>query len=350
MARLIDPWIARNVARRLTGDEKGADSYLLDRLVRDLEVAVPRSEELVAQVSGIARPSPVRWRVIDRAAWAEINISSMERLLRPVVDRIGARLERAPVPVRVAQRVLISAEVGALLGYVSRRVLGQYDLLVSDAQDDPGALYFVGPNMVETERRFGFVPEEFALWVAVHEVTHRFQFAGVPWLRPRFLELMNRYLDAAQLDARTLAHRLREGVARIASGRVPPEERNPIYLFASPEQRAAMDQVQALMAVVEGHGNFVMDSVGEQVIPSFQRMRSIFEHRRTQTTTLQRLFQHAIGLEMKLRQYEIGRAFCDRVADRCGLDGLAGVWDSADAFPNLDEVRDPDRWIARTAA
>jgi coenzyme F420 biosynthesis associated uncharacterized protein len=354
LARLIEPWIARSVARRLTGDSKLAGSYLMGRLHRDLAEAVPRAEDLVAHTSGIAPPPPVKWEIIDRAAWADANIRSMVSLLGPLATKIEERLGKAPLPVRVAQRTVVSAEVGALLGYVSRRVLGQYDLLVSgpvDDDDPPGdsVLYFVGPNMVETERRFGFVPEEFALWVAVHEVTHRFQFDGVPWVRKRFFSLMHGYLEAVELDARGFARRLGEAASRLARRSLPPEERSPVYLLASPEQRAIMDQVQALMAVVEGHGNFVMDHVGAAVIPSFKRMRGVFERRRHQTNLLQRAFHHAIGLELKLRQYELGKDFCDAVVAIAGMEALEQIWAAEDQLPTLAELRAPKRWLARVA-
>jgi coenzyme F420 biosynthesis associated uncharacterized protein len=355
MARLIEPWIARSVARRLTGDSGLAGSYLLDRLHRDLADAVPRAEELVAETSGIAPPPPVQWRIIDRAAWADANIRSMTALLGPLATKIEQRLDAAPLPVRVAQRTVVSAEVGALLGYVSRRVLGQYDLLLSgpptedEVEPRDSMLYFVGPNMVETERRFGFIPEEFALWVAVHEVTHRFQFDGVPWVRGRFFALMHDYLDAAEVDARGLARRLAEAASRFARRSLPPEERSPVYLLASPEQRSIMDRVQALMAVVEGHGNFVMDHVGERVIPSFKRMRGVFERRRRQTNLLQRAFHHAIGLELKLRQYELGKEFCDRVVAVAGMDALGELWTSEGSLPSLAELRAPEKWLARVA-
>jgi coenzyme F420 biosynthesis associated uncharacterized protein len=354
MARLIEPWIARSVARRLTGDSKVADSYLLGRLHRDLAEAVPRAEGLVAQTSGIAPPPPVTWKIINRTAWADANIRSMSVLLGPLATKIEERLGAAPLPVRVAQRTVVSAEVGALLGYVSRRVLGQYDLLVSgppaeDERPRDSVLYFVGPNMVETERRFGFIPEEFALWVAVHEVTHRFQFDGVPWVRKRFFSLMHDYLEAVELDARGFARRLAEGASRLARRSLPPEERSPVYLLASPEQRAIMDQIQALMAVVEGHGNFVMDHVGAAVIPSFKRMRGVFERRRHQTNLLQRAFHHAIGLELKLRQYELGKQFCDEVVTAAGMDALGELWISEDRLPTLDELRAPKQWLARVA-
>lgn len=361
--QLIDPRVARAVARRFTGASDLDGSYLMDRLRRDLDESVPLAEDLVAEASGIPRPAPVRWGVIDRAAWAEANIAGMARLLDPLATRLARRMERLPLPVRIAQRTAISAEIGLLLGYVSRRVLGQYDLLVTETPElvrpgrrrrpgsvpDGAALYFVGQNIVETERRFGFVPRDFALWVAVHEVTHRFQFAGVPWLQDRFFSLISNYLGSLQLDAGRLASRLSAAGRRLLSGSVPPEERNPMYLLASDDQRRSLDELQALMAVVEGHGNYVMDSVGRRVIPSFARMRRVFERRREQTTMLQRAINHVIGLEMKLRQYELGQTFCETVVAAEGPQALGRLWTSPSAFPSLDELREPQTWLRRVA-
>jgi coenzyme F420 biosynthesis associated uncharacterized protein len=349
MAKLIEPWIAVAVARRFTGDESIQNSYLLDRLYRDLEVAVPRSEALVAEASGIPAPPPVRWGVIDRAKWVEANVTGMAQLIKPLSDKVGGRMDAAPLPLRLAQRTAVSAEIGVLLGYVSRRVLGQYDLLVPD-DDESAVLYFVGPNMVETERRYGFIPEEFTLWVAVHEVTHRFQFDGVPWLRERFLGLVHSYLDSMELDAKGLSSRLAQAGRRLMSKDTPIEERNPIYLLASEEQRNLLDQIQALMAVVEGHGNYVMDAVGEQVIPSFKQMRGVFQRRRKETSRIQRAINHAIGLEMKMRQYEVGQTFCEAVVKREGPEALSQLWVDPDQFPTMAELREPDRWLRRVAA
>ncbi|HYI45584.1 MAG TPA: zinc-dependent metalloprotease [Actinomycetota bacterium] len=350
MAKLIEPKIAASVARALSGDRSIPPSYLSERLVRDLEVAVPRAESLVAEVSGIPAPPPVRWGVVDRSTWATANIHGMVTMLQPLADRLGRRMDAQPVAARLAQRTAVSVEIGALLGFVSRRVLGQYDLLVTE--DDPWRtpLYFVGPNMVEIERRHGFVPEDFALWVAVHEVTHRFQFEGVPWLRERFLELIHTYLGAVELDAKGFTQRLAGAIKRLTSRDVPPEERNPIYLLANEEQRRLIGEIQALMAVVEGHGNHVMDTVGDQVIPTVGRMRAVFDRRREQTNVIQRAIGHAIGLEMKLRQYELGQRFCDEVVSREGSGALTHLWQDPDHLPNLDELRNPGLWIARVAA
>jgi coenzyme F420 biosynthesis associated uncharacterized protein len=367
MARLIDPGIARIVARRVAGDEV-PDSYLMRRLRRDLAEAVPRSEELVAGASGISAPPPAPWKIIDRAAWAEANIAGMVNLMAPLAEKIEERRPSAagdPVAwfVRKAERTVVSTEIGLLLGYISRRVLGQYDLLVADTQPEKGwrsrrkslpagdgaMLYFVGPNLVEAERRFGFIPEDFALWVAVHEMTHRFQFAGVPWLRGHFLSLVHRYMETVELDAKGLAGRLGAAAKRLVSGSVPPEERNPVYLLASDDQKAILNDIQAVMAIVEGHGNYVMDAVGASVIPSFRTMRNAFERRREQTTVVQRVISSALGLEMKMRQYEMGQHFCESVVKREGEAALARLWSGPEAFPSLIELREPERWLRRVA-
>jgi coenzyme F420 biosynthesis associated uncharacterized protein len=359
MARLIEPRVATAIARRIAGDNSHASSDALQSLRRDLDVAVPRSEELVGEAAGIARPSPVRWSVISRAQWAEANIGSMEKMIQPLADKVGTRLDTLPFPVRLAQRTIVSVEMGVLLGYISRRVLGQYDLLVPDEaatarirrrHPTGGApLYFVGVNMVETQRKLGFIPQEFALWVALHEVTHRFQFAGVPWLKDRFFGLVQSYLSSMDMDGRTLSKRITSAAKRLRSGEIPREERNPVYLLSSDEQRVWLDQIQALMAVVEGHGNYVMDAVGAQVIPSFKRMRAAFDGRRKQASAVQRVINNVLGLEMKLRQYEVGQEFLERIVAREGGDVLAHLWADPSHLPTLQELRAPELWLTRVA-
>ena len=358
MARLIEPGIAGAIARRVAGVPPAGTSELLDDLERSLGRAVPRSEELVGSASGIPAPPPVRWAVIDRGTWAEANIAGMSALLEPLARRVTDRMAKTPLPVRLAQKGIVSAEVGVLLGYVSRRVLGQYDLLVPETpvrrsrrtSVAPGTtLYFVGPNMVETSRRHDFVLDEFSLWVALHEVTHRFQFAGVPWLRPRFFGLVEEYMGSLDVDARGLASRLAGAAREVRARSLPPDQRHPMFLLASPEQRATLEQLQALMTVVEGHGNFVMDLVGERVIPSFKRMRATFERRRQQPGPVQRAFNHLIGLEMKLRQYEVGQRFCEEVFRRGGGAAVARLWSSPEELPTLAELKEPESWLRRVA-
>lgn len=361
MATLIDPRIATAVARRLSGEIEGPETPERVQLESDLRASVERSEELVAEVSGITRPPPVRWAIVGRADWAAANIQGMNLLIEPLVEKLGQRLESVPAPVRFAQKAFVSAEIGAMLGYVSRRVLGQYDLLVPEQDIAPtswrarrsatkgASLYFVGANMVETASRLRFVPEDFALWVAVHEVTHRFQFEGVPWLRERFFGLIRSYLGSVEMDAKSFARRLAQGGRRLVARSVPEGERNAVYLLASEEQRAILDEIQALMAVVEGHGNHVMDTIGAQMIPSFERMRAAFDRRRVQQNLLQRVINTAIGLEMKMRQYELGQRFCEVVEAQGGRRALTALWAAPENLPTLSELKSPERWVSRVA-
>ncbi len=353
MAKLIEPRIAGAVARRLAGDSGLQRSHLLERLERDLERAVPEAEGLVARVSGIPSPPPVRWALVDRATWAEANIRALGAMLAPLAERLEGRLRALPPPVRLLQHGLVSVEVGVLLGYVSRRVLGQYDILVPETPERPAGgpppLYFVGPNLIETERMYNFVPDHFTLWVALHEVTHRFQFAGVPWLRSRFFELLHVYVRAIDIDARALAERLAGAARRLLDPSLPAEERSPAYLLASDEQRVALDGLQALMAVVEGHGNYVMDAVGRDVIPSFRRMRALFDRRREQLNAVQKAINYVIGLDMKMRQYELGQRFCETVAAEAGAGALGRLWEGPERFPSLAELREPLAWLRRVA-
>ncbi|MFP5297862.1 MAG: zinc-dependent metalloprotease [Actinomycetota bacterium] len=359
MADLIDVRIAAAVARRLAGDAPPPpDVYR--RLEDDLESSVDRAERLVAEVSGIPSPRPVRWEIVRRGDWAEANVRGMNTLIQPLVDRFGKRLDAVPAPARFVQRAVVSTEIGVMLGYVSRRVLGQYDLLVPEDADVPlwrarrnptggASLYFVGANMIDTCTKLRFVPEDFALWVAVHEVTHRFQFEGVPWLRERFFGLIRSYLATLEMDPKSFAKKLAEGGRRLVTRSVPEEERNAVYLFASEEQKAVLDQIQALMSVVEGHGNYVMDHIGASVIPSFEQMRATFDKRREQTNLIQRVINSAIGLEMKMRQYELGQRFCEAVVAQGGNEALGALWSSPDNLPSLDELRAPERWVSRVA-
>ncbi|MEA2534059.1 MAG: hypothetical protein QOJ93_1870, partial [Actinomycetota bacterium] len=193
---MADPisWdLAERVAVRVSGREPFAESYHYQSLQPDFEELTAEAEELVAAETGLrSLAGPARARVTDRAGWVRANIASFQRLLgkSAFIDRVGRNMDDSPIaPVG---RALAGAEVGTLLGWMSTRVLGQYDLLVVEDEnpDDQDVVYYVGPNILSLEKRFGFPPREFRLWLALHEVTHRVQFTGIPWMRPYFLSLV----------------------------------------------------------------------------------------------------------------------------------------------------------------
>src|SRR5215210_5370773 len=217
--------VAERVAARVARREPLAESYLYASLSPDFDEYTAEAEELVAQETGLRSLSgPARARVTDRAGWIRANLKSFRRLLRPLTERLGNRMGSGPVA--SAGRSMAGAEVGALLGWMSTRVLGQYDLLVieNEEEEEQDIVYYVGPNVLALEKRYAFPPKEFRLWLALHEVTHRAQFTGIPWMRPHFLSLVEQSLNAFDPDPKRLVEALRRAVEAIRAGENPLDE------------------------------------------------------------------------------------------------------------------------------
>jgi coenzyme F420 biosynthesis associated uncharacterized protein len=346
----VDWRLAENVARRIAGREPLAVSYLGGSLARDFASVTAEAEAAVAALTGLASPTPAHAAVLDRGGWVAANVASMRRLLAPFTDRVGERMARSPIA-PVGRRVA-AAELGFLLGYVAQRVLGQYDLLVpEDAGDVPAddAVYYVGANVLVLEKRFAFRPRDFRLWIALHEVTHRAQFTGVPWLRGYFLEQVEQLLGGVEPDPRRLAGAVVRAVDEVRHGRNPIDEGGLVALFASAEQRATLARVQALMSLLEGHGNAVMNRLGAELVDGQERMARVLQARRAArgaTGLLHRL----LGLELKMRQYEVGEAFVAAVEREAGPRGIDAAWRGPESLPTLAELTDARAWLDRVAA
>jgi coenzyme F420 biosynthesis associated uncharacterized protein len=236
-----------------------------------------------------------------------------------------------------------------MLGWMSGRVLGQYDLLVLEEEGtgEGDVVYFVGPNLLHLEKRFGFPPEQFRLWIALHEVTHRAQFTGVPWLREHFLGLLGEALDAADPDPARLLEAARETTRLIRAGEDPLRDGGLLGLVASPEQRAVLRRIGGLMSVLEGHGERTMDRAGAGRIPQAKRFHDVLRARRVNAPAPVRFLQRLIGLEAKLAQYAEGEHFLAAIEDAAGRGAVDVLWQSPDQLPTVDEVRDPGAWLAR---
>jgi len=337
---------AQKVATRVGGREPLADSYHYASLEPDFAELTAEAEELVAAETGIRSLSgPARARVTDRAGWVAANLASFQRLLRPVTDKLAGKLgSSSMLPVG---RTVAGAEVGALLGWMSTRVLGQYDMLVVENEnpDDQDIVYYVGPNILALEKRYAFPPREFRLWLAIHEVTHRAQFTGIPWMRPHFLSLVDSTLGSFDPDPSRLIDALRRAMEEVRAGRRPLDEGGIVALLADPEQQVVLQQIQGLMSVLEGHGDLVMDRAAADRIPSAARFRQVL-HQRRQSTGFTRLIQRLVGVEAKLRQYEEGETFLEAIE----ADDPANVellWRGPEWLPDLSEIRTPDVWLAR---
>ncbi|MGH9302074.1 MAG: zinc-dependent metalloprotease, partial [Acidimicrobiales bacterium] len=302
--------LATRVATRVAGRDALSLSYHYGSLQPDFEELIGEAEGLVSQATGWHSPAgPARARVTDRAGWVRANVASFQRLLRPVTDQMEPRL--AASPLAPIGRLITGAQIGTVLGWMSTRVLGQYDLLIVEDEkpEDQDIVYFVGPNILGLEKRFGFPPREFRLWLALHEVTHRLQFTAVPWMRPHFLSLVNSTVSGLNPDPKALLDVLKRVADEIRSGRNPLAEAGMLGLVATPEQRRVLDQVQGLMSLLEGHGDVVMDRAGQDSVPSADRFARVLRQRRSQSSAPAKLLQQIIGLEAKMRQYALGEAF-----------------------------------------
>ena len=340
--------LAEKVAVRVAGNEPLARSYHYASLEPDFLELTAEAEELVAAATGLrSAAGPARARVTDRAGWVRTNIVSFQRLLRPVTEKLGPRLQASPVA--PLSRVATGAQLGTILGWMSTRVLGQYDLLLIEEErpEDQDIVYYVGPNVLALEKRFGFPPRQFRLWLALHEVTHRAQFTGVPWLRPHFLSLVERTLDSFDPDPRRFLDALRRVVDAMRAGRNPMADGGLVAVLAGPEQQVLLEEIGGLMSLLEGHGDITMDRAGEDRIPSAARFSRVLRQRREQARGAARLLQQAIGLEAKLKQYEQGERFIRAVEAEGGLELLDQVWRGPEWLPTLPEIREPSRWMAR---
>ncbi len=307
MSNLVDWELAERIATRLARrNDPFADSYHYASLQPDFAELTAQAEELVADCTGLrSQAGPARARVADRAGWVHANIASFQRLLRPVTDRLEERLpERGAPP--LASKVA-GVEVGSLLGWMSARVLGQYDLLV--VEDNPAEqdiVYYVGPNVLALEKRFAFPPREFRLWLALHETTHRAQFTGVPWMRGYFLSLVEQTLGSVDPDPKRFVEALKKAAAGARGGENPLDDGGLVALLATPEQRATLDKIGGLMSLLEGHGDVTMDRAGTGLIPSSGRFSRVLRERRRQVSPMAKLAQRLTGLEAKLARVRAG--------------------------------------------
>ncbi|MGD0742980.1 MAG: zinc-dependent metalloprotease [Acidimicrobiales bacterium] len=340
--------VALRIGRGASRFSTPLDAKTRRRLDTDFDEATARAEELVEVATGLrSTAGPARGLVVDRAGWIEANVGSLRRLLAPAGRAFGEQGARGRALLSPATRTAAGVEFGVLLAWMSSRVLGQYDLMPLGGDDSGGFVYYVGPNVVALERRHGFAPREFRLWIALHEVTHRMQFTGVPWMRKYFLGLIERGTSLAVPDVRQLLESLRRAAAEVWEGRNPLAEGGIVGLIASSDQLATLREAQALMSLLEGHGEFVMSRAGADEVPDAARFASVFAARRSSAKGVSKLVQQALGLEAKLRQYSAGRNFVQAVDSAGGAQLFARVWRSPGALPTMEEISAPEKWIAR---
>jgi coenzyme F420 biosynthesis associated uncharacterized protein len=341
----VDWPLAVRVAGRVAGRYDLEGTYHDALFARQAPALIERAAAMVEAETGLPSVGSPAVEVVGRRRWIENNVAVFSRLLAPAEARIADRVKG--LTGMVASRV-VAAEMGAILGVLARRVLGQYELVLPTGDEETGdVIYLVGSNVLWMERRFDFRPAEFRYWIALHECTHRLQFVGVPWLREYFLGLVEELVATAVPEPGRLSRVVKEIREAGTSGQPIVGETGLFGLFATDAQKALIERVQALMSLLEGHGHVVMDRIGSRELVTQARMSRVLSARRTDPRTA--AFFRLTGLEMKMRQYEVGRKFVLEVEREAGWAALDRVWEGPERLPTLEEINDPARWLSRVA-
>lgn len=351
VAERVGIWVGAGRLKAIGGSEAvQLDGPTWSKVSADFEVFTEQAEGLVVAETGLAPLSGhAHGAAVDRADWVRANIRSFRRLLAPLLEKLEE--SQLPKAFSTVSGTVTGTQLGLVIGWMSTRVLGQYDILFAEDSDGGTGggdeVSYVAPNIVGLERRHGFPTDQFRLWIALHEVTHRCQFTGVPWLHEYFLSLVEEGLSGMTPDPKRFTESIKRAVDEIRAGRNPLEQSGLIGLVADPEQLATIGRIQALMSLLEGHGDMTMNRAGSEHVPEAARFAGVLRDRRRKAGPATRLMQQLIGMDAKLRQYEQGERFIEAVEAAGGRELMAKVWERPEHLPSLDEIREPALWVAR---
>lgn len=351
---MIDWERSRTIATNMnkTGSLTATERTHLNRYYGELvEECVP----VISAYTGVSLPdNPDRTFAFDRVDWINANLEGFQRLFAPIeaLNETKAGKNLVARAWHGLNQNLMSYEVGMLLGYMARRVMGQYDLAMFGREPvtDPGKLYFVEPNIRGIEQKLGLPKEDFRKWLALHETTHVFEFEAHPWVRQHFNALLDRYMQFMQQDTEFLKQGLRG--LKVFADRVRNQSDNErpgswMEAIMDADQRDLFSEMQALMSVIEGYSNHVMNAVGKDLLPNYDEISRKFEQRQQMRSQADQLFGKLTGLNVKLEQYRQGEEFIDAVVETRGHAFAYRVWDRPEHLPTMAELKDPDAWITR---
>jgi coenzyme F420 biosynthesis associated uncharacterized protein len=345
---MVDWDLAGRTARRLVSPGPETTREEAEAVVRELHEAAARAVAHVEGLTGLhpAPGGPVpEVAVVDRPGWVDANTTGMAALLDPLVEALQAKQDTRPGPLitAIGSRAT-GAQAGLVLSYLASRVLGQYEIFGTG-----GRLLLVAPNVVATERKLGVDPSDFRLWVCLHEVTHQLQFTAVPWLKGYLEAQIGEFVEATDLSPEVLRERLQDLLRSLGEAirGTDGDSEGLLALIRDPKQREVLDRVTAVMSLVEGHAEYVMDGVGPDVVPTVKTLRKRFAQRRKGRGPLDRVVRRLLGLEQKMKQYADGRHFVGGVVDLVGMEGFNRVWEGPANLPLIDELTAPEKWVER---
>jgi coenzyme F420 biosynthesis associated uncharacterized protein len=346
-----------------------ADARAVVAELRGLTAVVQQPVREVTGLTSQEVAGPVA--VVDRPGWIRANVGGFRVVLEPLAEKLAERGTAVPAGGSLIGAVgsrVTGVQAGLILAYLSARVLGQYELFLPPGNGGSGAsangtsangaspngtapsvgrLTLVAPNIMMVERELGVDPHDFRRWVCLHEETHRVQFTSVPWLRGYVQGMMTEFLLASDLDAGAIVDRLRSAAGAVAGAVRGGDSESLIEAIQTPAQRELLDRLTAVMTLVEGHGDYVMDAVGPQVVPSVAEIRERFSSRRGSTGRVEQILRRILGIDLKMKQYAEGSRFVRTVVEEAGMDHFNKVWTSPETLPTRDELANPAEWLAR---
>jgi coenzyme F420 biosynthesis associated uncharacterized protein len=349
---MVDWDLAVSTAARIAGPGPEVSRDQAEQVVGELREGAARSTPLVREYTGLVAESgsaPVL--VVDRRGWVQANTDGFAQVLRPLLERMEERRKEGASSSSFGDALgarVTGLELGAVLGFLGGKVLGQFDPFFAPAGSaDAGRLLLVAPNIVHAERELDAVAADFRLWVCLHEETHRVQFTAVPWMRDHIQAEIATLVGSMAVDPAKVAAALGDAVRRAGEVLRGREGAGLLDVFATPAQREVIDKMTGVMSLLEGHADVVMDGVGPEVIPTVDKIRRRFDQRRQGVGTLDRLLRRLLGLDAKMAQYRDGAAFVRAIVDAVGMDGFNKVWVEPANLPSKAEIADPVAWVRR---
>jgi coenzyme F420 biosynthesis associated uncharacterized protein len=337
MADAVDWNLAAALGSRVVGGGPQLTPTEANQVVAELYYLAGEATPLVQETTGLDAYLHSEVQVVDRQEWIRSNLDSFQRISAPLTEK----LENGSAWVREIGSRATGAQLGLVLGFVGSRVLGQFEIFTPDHP----RLLLVAPNIVTIERQLEAVPRDFRLWVCVHEQTHRIQFAAAPWLTDHLLGNIHEYMRMSDMSTTELMGRLVGAVKAVRSADDPD---GIVGALQSPEQKVVFDRLTAVMSLLEGHADVVMDEVGPQAIPTVAYIRGRFQQRRAEGTTgWEGVLRRLLGMDLKARQYAQGAAFVRAVLADGGMARLNQVWEGPDRLPSRAEIENPGLWLQR---